>query len=348
MANKHISHVKSNVTIPVTYVNKADESDIITAEAYGELSDLEKEGYEVATSEPKLPSASDIYNGELAINYAEGYERISLKNTNEDIIEFIPKTQVTKLVNKTVYGEENPSPVPTVFTTNNLVEGDNISITYNSSTNKYSVSTTGGGSSYYNLPAEEGGTDVSLVTTGDKYVWNNKQDALQNRQASQGGTDVSVVTTGEKYTWNNKQDTITFNTAYNASTNKAATMSDVNAVNEVSIGTETPSTSSTIELFVDTDESPVYIDGGNFLRGTVNVVTVSGNLSNVAPTTNLAADEQMHIIYVNSGTTTDYNVVFATTYKTPDGAQLTLKCPKGGYCEANFYSDGNNIYLRGV
>jgi len=30
----------------------------------------------------------------------------------------------------------------------------------------------------------------------------------QSKSASQGGTDVSLVTTGEKYNWNNKQDTM--------------------------------------------------------------------------------------------------------------------------------------------
>lgn len=50
-----------------------------------------------------------------------------------------------------------------------------------------------------------------------------------SKAAASGGTEVSLVTTGDKYTWNNKQNAITFNTAYNASTNKAATMSDINA-----------------------------------------------------------------------------------------------------------------------
>jgi hypothetical protein len=98
--------------------------------------------------------------------------------------------------------------------------------------------------------AAASGTDLSLVTTGEKDVWNNKQDAIvfntaynastnkaatmsdipsvpTHGTAASGGTDLSVVTTGEMYTWNNKQDTIVFNTAYDATNNKAATMSDV-------------------------------------------------------------------------------------------------------------------------
>lgn len=51
-----------------------------------------------------------------------------------------------------------------------------------------------------------------------------------NKQAANNGSDLSLVTTGEKYTWNNKQDAIVFNTSYNASSNKAATMSDIPSV----------------------------------------------------------------------------------------------------------------------
>lgn len=53
---------------------------------------------------------------------------------------------------------------------------------------QYAIQTNGDGrasvnvpwtdTTYENLPAAQGGTDVSLVTTGEKYVWNNKQDAL--------------------------------------------------------------------------------------------------------------------------------------------------------------------------
>ena len=81
---------------------------------------------------------------------------------------------------------------------------------------------------YSSLPAAEGGADVSLVTTGEKYAWNWKQDKLiawnnisiaadwktisavdttySSLPAAQGWTNVSLVTTWEKYTWNNKQD----------------------------------------------------------------------------------------------------------------------------------------------
>lgn len=38
--------------------------------------------------QPKLPTASVLVEGELAVNYAEGYETISLKNDNNEIVRF--------------------------------------------------------------------------------------------------------------------------------------------------------------------------------------------------------------------------------------------------------------------
>lgn len=77
---------------------------------------------------------------------------------------------------------------------------------------------------YQNLPAVDGGTSESLVTTGNKWTWNHKQDALTagsnitivenvisainttytSKAEASGGTAVSLCTTGEKYNWNHK------------------------------------------------------------------------------------------------------------------------------------------------
>ena len=61
MANKHIQHVKSNV---------------------------------VNNGSPKLPTADQILLGEIGINYADGYERMSIKNDHNEIIEFVSKEYV--------------------------------------------------------------------------------------------------------------------------------------------------------------------------------------------------------------------------------------------------------------
>ena len=84
----------------------------------------------------------------------------------------------------------------------------------------------------------------------------------------------------------------------------------------------------------------------------VSAVTVSSNLSNVTcpaditGSTNTGA--QAIVIYENGGSTTDYTITASTTYKTPDGSQISLTCPKSGYCEISYLNINGTIYARGV
>ena len=41
----------------------------------------------------KIPSVSQLNYGEIAINYAAGAEKISIKNTDDEVVEFIPSSQ---------------------------------------------------------------------------------------------------------------------------------------------------------------------------------------------------------------------------------------------------------------
>lgn len=83
-----------------------------------------------------------------------------------------------------------------------------------------------------------------------------------------------------------------------------------------------------------------------------SAVTVSGNLTNVTcPSTIEGATKsgaQANVIYINNGTSSDYTISVTTTYKTPDGKQINLTCPKGGYSEINYLNVGGTIYARGV
>ena len=57
-----------------------------------------------------------------------------------------------------------------------LVAGDNVTITTDATNDKVTISAQD--TTYSSKAAASGGTDVSLVTTGEKYTWNNKQNAL--------------------------------------------------------------------------------------------------------------------------------------------------------------------------
>ena len=75
MANdrKHIAHAKSGQTIT-----------------------------ENGVTSPKLPTASDIILGELAVNYATGHERISLKNAAGNIVPFVSKEYVDDAIDDAI------------------------------------------------------------------------------------------------------------------------------------------------------------------------------------------------------------------------------------------------------
>lgn len=57
-----------------------------------------------------------------------------------------------------------------------FVAGSNVTITANTSAKTITVTATD--TTYSSLSAVSGGTAVSLCTTGEKYTWNNKQDAM--------------------------------------------------------------------------------------------------------------------------------------------------------------------------
>ena len=61
---------------------------------------LHKRSSVVTDNSPKLPSADQLEYGELAINYADGYETISIKNASNEIVEFKDKEYVDNLVSK--------------------------------------------------------------------------------------------------------------------------------------------------------------------------------------------------------------------------------------------------------
>lgn len=162
--------------------------------------------------------------------------------------------------------------------------GSNVTITGDNTANTITIDATD--TTYSNLSASQGGTDVSLVTTGEKYTWNNKQSALPTtstagkvlKSTSTAGTvewddlptstPTTVKINGTSITSNSVAD-IQTNGTYNETTNKIATMSDLpTSINGMSGGTLT---------------SPLNLSGGSentaskIAVGTDGRITDSGN-----------------------------------------------------------------------
>lgn len=73
-----------------------------------------------------------------------------------------------------------------------------------------------------NAGTVNGKTVAENVPSGAKFT----DTTYESKSAASGGTEESLVTTGEKYTWNSKQDALSFNQTPSSS-NKVATMADI-------------------------------------------------------------------------------------------------------------------------
>lgn len=65
----------------------------------------------VVDSKPKLPQSSDLMEGELALNYAKGYETISTKNSDGEIVTFTNDAYWDGAIEAATSGKANASDV---------------------------------------------------------------------------------------------------------------------------------------------------------------------------------------------------------------------------------------------
>lgn len=93
------------------------------------------------------------------------------------------------------------------------------------------------------------GDNITLTpdTTNDKVTIAATDTTYENKTAASGGTAVSLVTTGEKYIWNNKSDTDTLNTA--GSTDSSSKLFLIGATSQAA----NPQTYSQDTAYIGTD-----------------------------------------------------------------------------------------------
>jgi hypothetical protein len=63
---------------------------------------INKRSSVVADNNPKLPQADNLEYGEIAINYADGYETLSFKNTANEVVEVKTKEYFDKKLDDTI------------------------------------------------------------------------------------------------------------------------------------------------------------------------------------------------------------------------------------------------------
>jgi len=188
-----------------------------------------------------------------------------------------------------------------------------------------------------NVPANAVFTDTTYSVMGAS--GSSHASGLTPDTPSTAGTTKYLREDG---TWVVPPDTTyVFNTAYNASSNKAATMADI------------PSSlpASDVYSWAKASTKPTYKMSE---VADISVVDIATNTTSVCTIRDSASHgKSQTIIYTNS-TNSDLYVTVPTHYVTPEimptpsGNEIILLCPAGGYCEVNYLNVNGTIYSRGL
>ena len=296
---------------------------------------------------PVKPTSSQLDNGEIAVNYHKGSERLFIKNDNEEVVEFVSKDEVDKKLDKV----DGVNIVRKEFKddsgrwTEGVIEIDNgvyntmlrpheIDFTSDSKKGEIFFEPIGHSIDGKNFP---GGIKCKHKKTDDPFN-NDLRIARMCDLPSQVQSDWNETNTTSKAYIKNKP---TFNTGV------------------TSVGLSMPSTYFTV------DSSPITTSG---------TLTVSLNSGYTIPTTTLLNSfvkcitetvsitedtlynagtiiDQKHVFFVNSTTDSDFVVTIdnsSSSFKTPDGHVLQLTVPADGYAECNFINVNGTIFVRGI
>lgn len=159
----------------------------------------------------------------------------------------------------------------TELTTGNVVVTGNASVTNNIQANTINGVTVGSSpkftdTTYSSLAAASGGTAVSLVTTGEKYTWNNKASTDTKNTAGSTDTSSKIFLIGATSQAANPQ-TYSHDTAYVGTDGKLYSGSKV-------VLTGGSNASSTVSITPSTTNVYSMTSAGSVTAGTANVPTV--------------------------------------------------------------------------
>lgn len=101
---------------------------------------------------------------------------------------------------------DNKPTIPTVNDATLTIQQNNVTVNTFTANASSDVTINLVDTQYESKSAANGGTDVSLVTTGEKYVWNGKQDALPSG-SGKNGKCLKVVDNNGTMSWEDDNDT---------------------------------------------------------------------------------------------------------------------------------------------
>ena len=194
-----------------------------------------KKSKQIVNGLPKLPTADQLKEGEIAINYANGYETLSIKNSENKIITFSSTEQFEKYVDTTLgnklgsgfTGENSANTVTSIIEENEKIASASLN-DLNERKLDASAYTPTDLSDYYKKEETSGKTELNTalglkantsdltahtgnttvhITSGERTKWNNAASTL----ASHSGNATVHITSDERTKWNGKLSNAQYN-----------------------------------------------------------------------------------------------------------------------------------------
>ena len=177
---------------------------------------LLKRSDEVVSNSPKLPSTSDLEYGEVALNYADGHETLSIKNNNNEIVTFSSDSVLDqKYVSSANLSSLSGSVVALSAATLDSDDVEGIIESYGYITGYTETDPTVPSWAKENTKPSYTASEVGALSTGATLddVVDGTTRKLSNYVTittynGHTGDTTAHVTSGEKSTWNGKQDEI--------------------------------------------------------------------------------------------------------------------------------------------
>lgn len=299
-------------------------------------------------------TAISASNGALTVTkgttFLTSHQDISGKADKSATVSTVTWDSTNKKFTKTINGTTTD-----IVTAANLRTGLNVAdgaeVNQNAFSNVTVGSTTIAAGSKTDTLTLTAGSNVTLTpdATNDKITIAATDTTYESKAAASGGTAVSLVTTGEKYTWNNKS-TVPTNHASTATTYGAGTSSNYG---HVKLSDSTSSTSGTNGGIAATPSAvKSAYDLANTANGTANTALsgVNGNLiyDHTFSISNGVATFTPHVYQAGAEVTTNYAAsCFVWKYRLIDGSEVTLTTKSDRGCDVTISTMGYGGHVIG-
>ena len=190
-----------------------------------------KKSKQIVNGLPKLPTSDQLKEGEIAINYANGYETLSIKNSDNKITTFSSTEQIEKYVDTKLgsgfTGDNSSNTVTSVIEENEKITSASLN-ELNDRKLDASAYTPTDLSDYYKMEETSGKTELNTalglkantsdltahtgnstihITSDERTKWNNATSTL----ASHSGNATVHITSDERTKWNGKLSNAQYN-----------------------------------------------------------------------------------------------------------------------------------------